>query len=123
MILRTINYHRGEFIVHIEKNGLGTVIKVARTQKGWTQDALAEAVGVGVRHIMGIENEGNAPSYEVLYKIIRQLNISADSIFYPEKNLPGAQLAHLIHLLEQCGENEIAAVTALLETLLQTKAK
>jgi transcriptional regulator with XRE-family HTH domain len=109
--------------VHIEKNNLGAVIKAARMKKGWTQDTLAETVGVGVRHIMGIENEGNSPSYEVLYKVIRGLNIPADNIFYPEKNSPGTQLDYLIHLLEQCGDNEISAVTALLETLLHKKDK
>lgn len=104
--------------MHIDKNNLGAVIKAARLKKGWTQDSLAEAVGTGVRHIMGIENEGNSPSYEVLYKVIKGLNIPADSIFYPEKNPSNPQLVYLIHLLEQCGDKEIRAIIALLEILM-----
>jgi transcriptional regulator with XRE-family HTH domain len=70
---------------------------------------------------MGIENEGNLPSYEVLYKVIRGLNIPADSIFYPEKEPSNPQLKYLTHLLEQCGDKEIRAVTAMLEILRESK--
>jgi transcriptional regulator with XRE-family HTH domain len=104
----------------MDENTLGAVVKAARLRKGWTQDVLAEAAGIGVRHIMGIENEGSSPSYEVLYSIIRELNIPADSIFYPEKNPSNPQLEYLVHLLGQCGDREIHAVTALTEALMQT---
>ena len=57
--------------MHINDNHLGLIIKAARQKKGVTQEALAEIAGVGLRHIMGIENEGSYPSYDVLYKIIR----------------------------------------------------
>ena len=53
--------------------------------KKQTQEMLAEEVGVGLRHIMAIGNEGSYPSYEVLYKLIRELHIPVDLIFYPEK--------------------------------------
>jgi transcriptional regulator with XRE-family HTH domain len=106
--------------MRVDASTLGAVIKAARLKKGWTQDVLAEAAGIGVRHIMGIENEGSSPSYEVLYSIIRGLNIPADSIFYPEKNPSNPQLEYLVHLLGQCGDRDIRAVTALAEVLMQS---
>ena len=109
--------------MHTDENNLGTVIKAARLKKGWTQDVLAEKAGVGIRHIMGIENEGSSPSYEVLYKVIRELQIPADSIFYPEKNHSSPEREYLVHLLEQCGDRDINAVTALVEVLLQNQSE
>ena len=99
-------------------NNLGSIVKAARLNKGLTQEVLAEKVGVGLRHIMGIENEGHFPSYEVLYYLIRELNIPADKIFYPEKITDNPQLEYLIHLLEQCDDKNLRAVTALVESLL-----
>jgi len=105
--------------VRIKENSFGAIVKAARLKRGLTQETLAEKVGVGLRHIMGIENEGSYPSYEVLYKLIRELHIPADDIFYPEKVSGDSQLAGLVHLLGQCGDKEIRAVTALVEVLLQ----
>ena len=104
--------------MHIIKNNLGSIVKAARLNKGLTQEILAEKVGVGLRHIMGIENEGNFPSYELLYNLIQELNIPADSIFYPEKNFDNKQVEYLTHLLEQCNDKNIRAIIALVESLL-----
>ena len=104
--------------MHISKSDLGAVIKAARLNRDFTQEALAEKVGVGARHIMAIENEGSYPSYEVLYQIIRELNIPPDRIFYPEKNPANPQLEYLSHLLGQCGDRDINAITAFVESLL-----
>jgi transcriptional regulator with XRE-family HTH domain len=108
---------------NIEHNRLGTLIKTARTNKGLTQEQLAEKIGIGARHLMGIENEGKSPSFEVLYSLIRELNISADSIFYPESDACDTKLAYLTRLLMHREEQEIDAVTALAEVLLSTLEK
>ena len=56
--------------MHNVSIGLGVVIKNARINKQFTQEQLAEKIGIGSRHIMAIENEGKHPSYEVLYNLI-----------------------------------------------------
>lgn len=65
-------------------NPFSQTIKNARHDAALTQDALAEQVGVTTRYIIAIENENKHPSIKVLFKIIRILKISADTIFYPE---------------------------------------
>ena len=107
--------------MRINENNLGGIVKAARLNKGLTQEVLAEKVGIGQRHIMGIENEGHLPSYEVLYNLIRELNIPPDNIFYPEKIHDNPQLEYLIHLLGQCNDNDIQAITALVEYLCVRK--
>jgi len=107
--------------VHINDNYLGSIIKSARLKKGLTQEALAEIVGVGLRHIMGIENEGSYPSYDVLYKIIRELHISADIIFYPEKQSQDVLLADIIPMLYSCNERSISIIRATLKAVLENQ--
>jgi transcriptional regulator with XRE-family HTH domain len=80
---------------------------------------LAEKIGVGLRHLMAIENEGKSPSYEVLNNLIHILSIPPNDIFYPDKKSDSPELDYLVLLLKKCGIKEIRAITALIEALLQ----
>lgn len=60
---------------------LGDIIKAAQQKAGITNEELAAKVGVSERYIYRIENEGKKPSFDVLYKLIRELSIVSDSIF------------------------------------------
>ena len=108
-------------MVHISESGLGAIIKNARLKKGMTQERLAETAGIGLRHIMGIENEGSSPSYEVLYKLIRELHIPADLIFYPERLPENLQLDELIRMLYDCDERSIKIIRATVQAALESQ--
>lgn len=60
-----------------EHEMLGEIIKNARMKADITVEDLAAKVGVGERFIYRIENEGKKPSYDILYKLIRELSIPA----------------------------------------------
>jgi len=107
--------------VHIQETNLGAIIKAARLNKGLTQEILAEKVGVGLRHIMAIENEGSYPSYEVLYKLIRELHIPADLIFYPEKALKDLQAEEIIRMLYSCDERSLKVIRAAVQAALDSQ--
>lgn len=109
--------------MRISETDLGAIIKAARNRKGLTQDALAELSGVGPRHIMGIENECSSPSFEVLYKLVRVLNISADTIFYPEKQFENAQIDGIIRMLYKCDERSIKVIQATVEAALESQTE
>ena len=64
---------------------LGDIIKNARMKADITVEKLAVKIGVTDRYIYRIENEGKKPSYDILYKLIRELSILPDQIFFPEK--------------------------------------
>lgn len=64
---------------------LGEIIKNARMKADITVEDLAAKVGVSERFIYRIENEDKKPSYDILYKLIRELSILPDQIFFPEK--------------------------------------
>jgi transcriptional regulator with XRE-family HTH domain len=65
-------------------DSLGSVIKSARHAKQLTQCRLAEQLGITPRYLKAIENSGRKPSYDLLSRIIRELDIPADTVFYPE---------------------------------------
>ncbi len=71
--------------MHHKPETLGHIIKTARENAGITIEALANKVDITERYLYRIENEGKKPSFDVLHKLVRELNISADSIFYPKK--------------------------------------
>ena len=57
-------------------NNLGDIIKNARQKSKLTIEDLAAKVGITERFLYRIENEGNKPSFAVLFRLIRELAIS-----------------------------------------------
>jgi len=105
----------------IEIDKLGPIIKAARKSRGHTREQLAERIHITPRYLMSIENENQKPSYSVLFRLIRELGISADAIFYPENESHNPKVEDLIRLIYQCNEREIEAVSAAVKALLNCK--
>ena len=68
--------------IQFDSHALGLAFKDARERKGWTQDYLAERVGKTSRTIMGIENKGQHPSFDLLYQLATLLEVSIDRYFF-----------------------------------------
>lgn len=102
-------------------NTFGETIKDARQAANLTQEELAEQAGITTRYIMAIENENKQPSMKVLFKLIRALKISADTIFYPEIQHADKKKEHLIHMIHLCDERDLQIAAATIKALLDTK--
>jgi transcriptional regulator with XRE-family HTH domain len=61
---------------------LGNVIKSARRSMKMTQLQLADRLQITARYLKAIENNGKNPSYDLFVRILHELKISADMIFY-----------------------------------------
>lgn len=59
--------------MHKEPETLGEILKTARMRADITMETLAERVDITERYLYRIENEGKKPSFDVLYKLIREL--------------------------------------------------
>jgi len=105
--------------VHITERSLGVVIKNARLNKQFTQEQLAEKIGVGPRHIMAIENEGKHPSYEVLCNLLQILDISADLIFRPKATDQTIEQEQFIREFLSCNEREQKIVSETMRVMLR----
>lgn len=102
---------------------LGKVIKAARKKANITVEALAEKVGSTERYIYRIENEGKKPSYEILFSLIRELDISPDLIFYPEKPTKDSEIEDLVRLLYNCDERSMEIIKATAKAALGSQKK
>lgn len=106
---------------HNSFDRLGSILKAARKTKGFTREQLAEMLSITPRYLMSIENENKKPSYDVLFRLVRELGISADTIFYPENQYADAQVEQLVRLIYLCDERELKIATATIKALLDYK--
>lgn len=104
---------------------LGETVKKARIEKGLSQEQLAELLDCSTRHIMGIENEVKKPGYQRLFRLIRELNIDANSIFYPDARMQSTDNELLIHkitnMLQRCGTRDLEIIYAAVEKAVSTQ--
>ena len=60
---------------------IGKKLQTIRKSNGYTQEQLAEQIGVSVRYISDVEQDRAKTSYEVLIKICNIFKISLDQVF------------------------------------------
>ena len=108
----------GELPVQNKHEKLGDIIKIARENSEYTIEELSEKVGISERYLYKIENEGKKPSYDVLYKLIRILSISPDSIFYPEKNINNQEIEYILLTLSKCDSRYLKVIKTIIKELI-----
>ena len=96
---------------------LGKVIKSARLKNELTREQFAEKMNITPRYLTSIENESQKPSYDVLFKIIRELAITPDLIFYPDKPCNDEKIEDIIRMLYNCDEHSINVVCETVKAL------
>lgn len=98
---------------------LGASIKKARLAKGLTQEQLAEVVGITAVHVKQLESGRRKPSIDLLYVLAHTLNISIDSIFFPERNVGSDLQDKIERSLTNCSLHELhviySTITAMTE--------
>ena len=99
---------------------LGEIIKTARDKSGLTVEELTARVEISERYLYRIENEGKVPKFEVLKKLVRELAIDANSIFYPEKPSKDSEVENLLRMLSACDERSLEVVKATAKALIDT---
>jgi transcriptional regulator with XRE-family HTH domain len=76
----------------------------AREKRGWSQRDLASRLGIGQRHISGIESGKIVPRYDTLLEVVRMLD--RDLIMVPRALVPIVQSLVRDHLKDEAGEGE-----------------
>lgn len=64
----------------MDKVALGSKLREARKNKGYTQEVLAEKADIGVMYLGEIERGIKMPSMNIFIKLIEALDISADYV-------------------------------------------
>ena len=107
--------------MQIQHEVLGDVVKFARQRAEITIETLAERVNVTDRYLYRIENEGQKPSYDVLCKLIRELSIDPNLIFYPEKPVKDSEIEILVRRLYRCDKRSLAIIEATVKAALESQ--
>ncbi|MBE6935102.1 MAG: helix-turn-helix transcriptional regulator [Ruminococcaceae bacterium] len=97
---------------------LGDAVKRARGKLDMTQCEVAEAADIDVRTVLNIENYKGNPKMEVLYPLVRVLQIDAREIFNPQFGQDSPALQQLRLLIEECSEEEASAIIPVLQAVL-----
>ena len=105
--------------MHVNMTQMGDILRSAREAKELTQSTLAEHIGASVRTIIAIEKNQRNPTYDVLYRLIHTLDISADLIFYPDPTPLTTEQDQLVRELLACDERERRIVMLTLQSLIR----
>ena len=102
---------------------LGDIIKSARQKADITIEELANRVNITERYLYRIENEGKKPSFDVLRKLVRELSILPESIFYPEKLVEDSEVENLIRMMYNCDERSMAIIKATIKAAIDSQPR
>lgn len=100
----------------MERGELGNAIRAARMARGISQEKLAELLDITASHLKHIESEHRKPSIEVLFRLATLLDLSLDSLLFPEH-----LRTPVIHT-EGLTPEEVGAVARLVD-LLRSKGR
>lgn len=101
------------------KNLIGIRIKEIRTQKGLTQEQLAEKAGLNPKYISGIERGMENPTLETFIKVSESLDTSIGNLFHHLEPVDIQQeLERLSSLLEKSNPEKQTLAVKILTSLL-----
>ena len=80
---------------------IGNVIKKYRKELGYTQEEMANRLGVTTPAVNKWENGNSNPDIELLAPIARLLHISLDILLSFHENLTDLEIEELIHKMEK----------------------
>lgn len=97
---------------------LGDSLKRAREKMKLTQSDVAALAGVDTRTVLNIENYRGNPKFEVLYPIVRALNLDMREIFYPEMSRDSVSLNYLQQTIGTCTDDEAEILIPIVASVL-----
>ena len=102
-------------------SALGSNVSETRKRRNLSQEALAEKIGVCKRTIIDIEKNAGNPKFEVLYMLVRELDLPLYQVFYPESTDKSVELKNmLIQELSSCSEYEMRVILSVIKSLRDT---
>lgn len=97
---------------------LADAVKRARGELGLTQNQVASIAEIDERTVLNIENYKGNPKLEVLYPLVRALKMDSREIFQPEMSRESPAIRRLRFIIEECSEEEAAALIPAIEGIL-----
>jgi len=99
------------------KKSLGEIVRETRKSKKMSQEVLAEKVSVCKRTIMDIERGTANPKFDLLYMLVRELNLPLNQIFYHNSDKVANLKEQLIQEVKNCSEKELQFILIVVKNL------
>ena len=103
---------------YVFQKPLGDAVLRARGESKLTQSQVAAMIEKDSRTVLNIEKYEGNPKLEVLYPLVRSLEIDPREIFYPERQFESSSLRRLRTLIDSCSEYEAMKLVPVVESLL-----
>lgn len=97
---------------------LANAVRSYRHEEKISQEALAERLSAAPRTITNIETATSNPKMDTLYRLIRELHIDANRIFYPELQQGESARSEFIYFLSTCSDDEIRDLYVICKSVL-----
>ena len=105
--------------MHDFSRPLAEAVKKARYKLKLTQEQVGELADTNARTISAIENGQSNTRMNILYPLIRVLRIDPNEIFHSERYTSSSTKDQLLALIEDCSDEEAAALLETSETILR----
>lgn len=99
---------------------LGDAVKQARLDLKLTQSEVADSIDADERTIANIEHYKGNPKMEILWPLLRTLEIDANTVFYPEKAEASSEMIQIQQLLSQCSQKELQLLLPICKSVLSS---
>lgn len=113
LTLRGVSYMTSSIIA------LGDIVRETRKGRHMSQRELADKIGVCKRTIIDIETNIGNPKFEVLYRLIRELDLPLYQIFYPDIPENFEEKTVLLQEVSDCSTDELKILLPLIQSLKQ----
>ncbi len=97
---------------------LGDAVKRARGRQGFSQREVADAANIDTQTVLKIENYKGNPKLEVLFSLVRALNMDSREIFYPEIERKSPALDQLRLMIERCSDHEAEMLIPIFQAVI-----
>ncbi len=94
------------------------LLRRIRTERGLTQQKMAEKIDLSIRQYQNLETNSQLPGYNVLRNIVEQLQVNPCELFFQKKDMPDPKLEEIQHLVTRCSEQQLEMLGALLKVML-----
>ena len=110
--------------MEIDYKLFGQRIAEERKKNNFTQEQLAEKIGMSGNYISNIENNYSIPSLETLIKICTALNVTPDflllgAVYSSESYLEGK----IAHKIKSCNDKERRLLVRFIDWLIDERSK
>ncbi len=105
------------------KYKIGKILRAYRQKNHYTQEQLAESIGVTPGFLGQIERDETYPSIDNLTKIIHILDIDANAIFHPQTETEESETAILVNEFKiqftKLSKNNQEIITLLMKKMVE----